>query len=76
MQQAKTTYPEEVERLGLILEIKYGICKASRDLRRMTAELEVVDTKRSEHFITHKYCLIQYIFKENDHSTWKCQKHK
>jgi hypothetical protein len=65
--------PEEVERLGLsdavvlILERKYGTCKASPDLRRMTAELKVVDTKRTAHFITHKYCLVQYTFKENDH---------
>ena len=51
MQQAKSTYPEEVERLGLsdtvvlILEIKYAICKASPDQRRMMVELNVVDTK-------------------------------
>ncbi len=62
--------PEEVERLGLsdavvLILRKYGICKASPDLRRMTAD--VVDTKRSEHFITHKYCLVQYTFKINDH---------
>ena len=63
---------EEIERLGLndayvfILERKYGKCKVLQDLRRMTVELKMVDNKRNKHFISHKYCLVQYTFNEED----------
>ena len=33
----------------------------------MTVHLKASDTKRSKPFITHQYCLVQYIFKDNDH---------
>lgn len=67
---------ENVEELGLndaaifVLERKYSTCKASPDLRRMTAELKVVDPKWNGHFITHKYSLVQYAFKESDHEVF------
>ena len=63
---------EEIERLGLndayvfILERKYGKCKASQNLRRMTVELKMVDNKRNKHFISHDYCLVQYTFNKED----------
>ena len=50
-----------------ILERKYGKCKASQDLRRMTAELKMADDRRNKHFIIHKHCLAQYTFNEEDH---------
>ena len=64
---------DELRSLGMndavafVLLRKYGTCKASPDLRRMTAEIKVVDTERSGHFMPHNYCLVQYTFKENDH---------
>lgn len=70
--QCKLT-ADKVERLQLddaeifILERKYGTCKASLDLRRMTTKLKIADDKRSGHFLTHKYCLVQYTFNEGDH---------
>ena len=33
----------------------------------MTAQLKVADTERNGHFLTHKYCLVQYTFAGDDH---------
>ena len=52
---------------AFILLRKYGKCKASPDLRRMTAQLQVADTERSGHFIDHKYALVQYTFSDGNH---------
>jgi hypothetical protein len=65
---------EEFRKLGMInpvafiLSRKYGKCKASPDLRRMTTKLQVADTERSGHFIDHKFALVQYTFSEGDHN--------